>query len=52
MWRLSDTELPGLYSRKRKDHLEDQMTVIDPTNFTAPWHVNRTYQRVAHVRRM
>ena len=35
-----------------KNPLEDQMTVIDPTNFTAPWHVNRTYQRVAHVRRM
>ena len=35
-----------------KDHLEDQMTVIDPTSFTAPWHVNRTYQRVAHINRM
>jgi hypothetical protein len=35
-----------------KDHLEDQMTVIDPTNFTAPWHVSRIYQRVAHVHRM
>jgi hypothetical protein len=35
-----------------KDHLEDQMTVIDPTNLTAPWHVNRTYERVAHINRM
>src|SRR5580698_9081540 len=35
-----------------KDHLEDQMTVIDPTNLTASWHMNRTYQRVAHIHRM
>ena len=35
-----------------KDHLEDQMTVIDPTSFTAPWHLSRTYQRVAHINRM
>src|ERR1700685_2283134 len=35
-----------------RDHLEDQMTVTDPTSFTAPWHVNRTYQRVAHINRM
>ncbi|MBZ5695496.1 MAG: hypothetical protein LAN36_09045 [Acidobacteriia bacterium] len=35
-----------------KDHLEDQMTVIDPTSFTAPWHVRRTYQRVTHIHRM
>jgi hypothetical protein len=35
-----------------KDHLEDQMTVIDPNNLTAPWHVNRTYQRVTHIHRM
>ena len=35
-----------------KDHLEDQMTVIDPTNLTAPWHLSRTYQRVAHIHRM
>jgi len=35
-----------------KDHLEDQMTVIDPNNFTAPWHVSRTYQRVTHIHRM
>src|SRR5580658_2299217 len=35
-----------------KDHLEDRMTVIDPTNLTALWHMNRTYQRVAHIHRM
>ena len=35
-----------------KDHLEDQMTVIDPNNLTAPWHMRRTYERVAHVNRM
>ncbi len=35
-----------------KDHLEDQMTVIDPTSITAPWHQSRTYQRVAHINRM
>jgi hypothetical protein len=35
-----------------KDHLEDQMTVFDPNNLTAPWHVNRTYQRVAQIHRM
>jgi hypothetical protein len=34
------------------DHLEDQMTVIDPTNLTEPWHVRRTYERVAHIHRM
>jgi hypothetical protein len=35
-----------------KGHLEDQMTVIDPTNFTAPWQVRRTYERVTHIHRM
>ncbi len=35
-----------------KGHLEDQMTVIDPTNLTAPWRLRRTYERVAHVNRM
>jgi len=35
-----------------KDHLEDQMTIIDPANFTAPWHLSRTYQRVAQLHRM
>ena len=33
-------------------HLEDQMTVIDPNNLTAPWHVSRAYQRVANIHRM
>jgi hypothetical protein len=33
-------------------HLEDQMTVIDPDSFTEPWHLTRTYQRVAHINRM
>jgi hypothetical protein len=33
-------------------HLEDQMTVIDPTNLTEPWHVRRTYERVTHINRM
>jgi hypothetical protein len=28
------------------------MTVIDPTSFTAPWHLSRTYQRVTHIHRM
>ena len=35
-----------------KDHLEDQMTVIDPASFTEPWHLSRNYQRVAHINRM
>jgi len=35
-----------------KGHLEDQMTIIDPTNLTAPWHMRRTYERVAHINRM
>jgi hypothetical protein len=35
-----------------KDHLEDQMTVIDPVSFTAPWQLSRTYQRVTHIHRM
>jgi hypothetical protein len=33
-------------------HLEDQMTIIDPANLTAPWHMQRTYERVAHMHRM
>jgi hypothetical protein len=33
-------------------HLEDQMTIIDPANLTAPWHMRRTYERVQHIRRM
>jgi hypothetical protein len=35
-----------------KDHLEDQMTIIDPANLTAPWHLSRTYQRVTNIHRM
>jgi hypothetical protein len=33
-------------------HLEDQMTIIDPANLTAPWHMRRTYERVTHIHRM
>jgi len=33
-------------------HLEDQMTIIDPASLTAPWHLSRTYRRVANVHRM
>jgi len=33
-------------------HLEDQMTITDPANLTAPWHMRRTYERVAHLHRM
>jgi Family of unknown function (DUF6152) len=32
--------------------LEDQMTIIDPANLTEPWHLTRTYQRVANIDRM
>jgi len=35
-----------------KDHLENQMTVIDPHNLAAPWSLTRTYHRVPHVKRM
>jgi hypothetical protein len=35
-----------------KGQLEDQMTIIDPANLTAPWHMKRTYERVQHVNRM
>ena len=35
-----------------KDHLEDQMTIIDPANLKAPWHLSRTYQRVKNIDRM
>ena len=35
-----------------KDHLQDQMTVIDPVNFTKPWELTRTYERVTGIRRM
>lgn len=33
-------------------HLEDQMTIIDPANLTAPWHMKRLYERVQHIHRM
>jgi hypothetical protein len=33
-------------------HLEDQVTIIDPKNFTSPWHISRQYRRVTHVNRM
>ncbi len=35
-----------------KNHLQDQMTVIDPVNFTKPWHLSRTYERVTTIDRM
>jgi len=35
-----------------KDHLEDRITIVDPKNLTEPWHLRRTYQRVAHIQRM
>jgi hypothetical protein len=35
-----------------KDHLEDQITITDPKNLTAPWHMTRTYQRVQNIHRM
>jgi hypothetical protein len=34
------------------DQLEDRMTIIDPVAFSTPWHISRTYRRVAHVHRM
>jgi len=38
--------------RMTGDQLEDRMTIIDPVAFSAPWHISRTYRRVAHVHRM
>ena len=35
-----------------RNHLEDQMTIIDPKNFTAPWHLSRRYRRVTRINRM
>jgi hypothetical protein len=35
-----------------KNHLEDQITVIDPVNFTKPWALTRTYERVQAIHRM
>ena len=34
------------------NHLEDQMTIIDPKSFTAPWHISRQYSRVTRIHRM
>jgi hypothetical protein len=34
------------------DHLEDQITIIDPANLTEPWHLTRKYQRVTNIDRM
>jgi hypothetical protein len=35
-----------------KDHLENQITIIDPANLTELWHMRRTYQRVENINRM
>ncbi len=35
-----------------KNHLEDQFTIIDPVNFTKPWELTRTYERVQAIHRM
>lgn len=35
-----------------KDHLAEQMTILDPVDFTAPWHISRQYRRVTGVNRM
>jgi len=32
--------------------LEDQMTIVDPVNLTAPWHMTRAYRRVERIQRM
>jgi hypothetical protein len=32
--------------------LENDMTIFDPVMFSAPWHISRRYERVAHVNRM
>jgi hypothetical protein len=34
------------------DRLENQMTIVDPANLTAPWHLSRTYRRVTQIHRM
>ena len=34
------------------DHLENQITIIDPANLTEPWHLSRTYRRVTQIHRM
>ena len=35
-----------------ENHLQDQMTIIDPNNFTAAWHISRQYRRVTRLNRM
>ncbi|HUA21197.1 MAG TPA: hypothetical protein VMB25_20760 [Bryobacteraceae bacterium] len=35
-----------------KNHLRDQITIIDPVNFTKPWELTRTYERVQTIHRM
>lgn len=35
-----------------RNHLEDQMTILDPKSFTAPWHITREYSRVTRIHRM
>lgn len=35
-----------------KNHLQDQITIVDPVNFTKPWHMTRTYERVTTINRM
>lgn len=35
-----------------KNHLQDQITIIDPVNFTKPWELSRTYERVQGIHRM
>ncbi len=34
------------------DHLQDDMTIVDPKNFTRPWHISRQYRRVTRIHRM
>ncbi|MGB6449575.1 MAG: hypothetical protein WBE92_02365 [Steroidobacteraceae bacterium] len=34
------------------NQLEDRMTIIDPVMFSVPWHIRRTYRRVANLHRM
>ena len=34
------------------NHLQDEMTVTDPVNFTKPWRLTRTYERVTGIHRM
>lgn len=35
-----------------KNHLQDQITIIDPVNFTKPWDLIRSYERVQGIHRM